>query len=82
MLPVLAPNAGTTLLIVWTLLLFSELGRTASDETDPGREKPHVFVVILARNQAHTLRNFLGYLEGLDYPNQRISIWYVQGLGL
>ena len=75
MLPVIASKAGATLLIIWTLLLFCNPGQTASDEADPNREKPHVFVVILARNQAHTLRNVLGYLEHLDYPKHRISVW-------
>lgn len=38
-------------------------------------EDPVVMVGILARNTAHTLLNFLGYLENLDYPKHRMSIW-------
>ena len=40
-----------------------------------GRQRPSVFVAILARNTAHTLPDFLGYLERLDYPKQRMSVW-------
>ena len=36
---------------------------------------PHVFVSVLVTNSHHSLSNFLGYLEGLDYPKDRISLW-------
>ena len=36
---------------------------------------PHVFVSVLVTNSLHALPNFLGYLEGLDYPKDRISLW-------
>ncbi|XP_064395514.1 procollagen galactosyltransferase 2-like isoform X2 [Halichondria panicea] len=36
---------------------------------------PSVFLAILARNSAHMLPNFFGYLENLDYPKDRISLW-------
>ena len=36
---------------------------------------PHVFVSVLLTNSLHTLPNFLGYLERLDYPKDRISLW-------
>lgn len=38
-------------------------------------QKPTVFVVVLARNAAHTLPYFLGCLERLDYPKSRMAIW-------
>ena len=38
-------------------------------------EAPLVMVGILARNTAHTLPNFLGYLERLDYPKHRMAVW-------
>lgn len=38
---------------------------------------PTVFVAILVRNKEHTLPYFFGYLERLDYPKNRISLWLV-----
>ncbi|CAI8006304.1 Procollagen galactosyltransferase 1 [Geodia barretti] len=37
---------------------------------------PHVFVSVLLTNSLHALPNFLGYLERLDYPKDRISLWF------
>ncbi|GFS64159.1 glycosyltransferase 25 family member [Trichonephila inaurata madagascariensis] len=37
--------------------------------------KPTIIISILARNKAHTLPYFFGYLEKLDYPRDRISLW-------
>lgn len=36
---------------------------------------PSVFLAIIARNAAHLLPNWLGYIEHLDYPKNRISVW-------
>lgn len=36
---------------------------------------PTVMIVILARNKEHTLPHFLGYLERLNYPKHRMSLW-------
>lgn len=38
-------------------------------------EVPLVMVGILARNTEHTLENFFGYFENLDYPKNRMSVW-------
>lgn len=35
-----------------------------------------IVVVILVRNKAHVLPMFLTYFEQLDYPKERISLWY------
>jgi len=37
---------------------------------------PTVFVSLLVRNKAHTLPWFLYYLQALDYPKQRMRLWY------
>ncbi|XP_051557514.1 procollagen galactosyltransferase 2 [Myxocyprinus asiaticus] len=37
--------------------------------------KPKVVIAILARNGEHSLPYFLGCIERLDYPKDRISIW-------
>ena len=70
------PGSGSVLLKLTCLLgLLScslHCGRAAEED---GEEAPHVFVSILARNSAHLLPNFFGYLEHLDYPKNRISVW-------
>ena len=37
--------------------------------------KPTVLISILARNAQHSLPYFLGCIERLDYPKERISLW-------
>ncbi|KAM8726801.1 procollagen galactosyltransferase 2 isoform 3-T3 [Acanthopagrus schlegelii] len=37
--------------------------------------KPTVLINILARNAQHSLPYFLGCIERLDYPKERISLW-------
>ena len=60
---------------MWTvLLLLLALDRSNADELN-AEERPLVFLSFLARNQAHTLRNTLGYIERLDYPKDRIAVW-------
>ena len=39
--------------------------------------EPTVMVAVLVRNKAHTLPWFLYYLQNLDYPKQRIRLWYI-----
>lgn len=38
-------------------------------------KRPTILISILARNKAHTLPYFLGYLEKLNYPKDRLSLW-------
>ena len=56
-------------------LLCCLLWRASSAEQQESSHLPSVFVCVLARNCEHTLPNFLGYLEQLDYPKDRISVW-------
>lgn len=37
--------------------------------------KPKVMIAILARNAAHSLPHYLGCIERLEYPKERIAIW-------
>ncbi|XP_072536894.1 procollagen galactosyltransferase 2 [Salminus brasiliensis] len=37
--------------------------------------KPKVLIAIVARNAAHSLPHYLGCIENLDYPKERIAIW-------
>lgn len=51
-----------------------------SEERYPEESKmqpPTVVVAIIARNSAHSLPYYLGALERLDYPKDRISVWWV-----
>ncbi|XP_070531927.1 procollagen galactosyltransferase 2-like [Ptychodera flava] len=45
-----------------------------TEEEDPYLD-PTVFIPILARNKAHSLPMYLGNIERLKYPKQRISLW-------
>lgn len=45
----------------------------ASD--DEKLELPTVFIAVIARNKAHVLPYFFGYLEQQNYPKSRISLW-------
>lgn len=74
--------AVTFHLVLTCALLLRAAGAEGADaeptsSTLDGRadRRPHVFVAVLARNTAHTLADFLGYFEQLDYPKQRISVW-------
>lgn len=66
-------------LLVGALLL----GRSDSyfsEERSPEESKmqpPTVVVAIIARNGAHSLPYYLGALERLNYPKDRISLWWV-----
>jgi collagen beta-1,O-galactosyltransferase len=46
----------------------------AKIEENKSRLLPTVFIALLVSNQAHTLPQFLAYIERLDYPTNRISI--------
>uniref|UniRef100_A0A5F8H9D7 Uncharacterized protein n=1 Tax=Monodelphis domestica TaxID=13616 RepID=A0A5F8H9D7_MONDO len=88
-LPPLAPGLACWSYSPW-LLSGAACGRVFAAEADPkdpggrGRDgwvfpealwqRPTVFVTILARIAAHTLPHFLGCLERLDYPKDRMAI--------
>lgn len=40
-------------------------------------QRPTVVIAIIARNTAHSLPYYLGALERLNYPKDRISVWWV-----
>ena len=45
------------------------------NDDDKGTEQlPAVFLSMISRNEEHTLATYLGYIENLDYPKDRISI--------
>jgi len=71
------PGSGSVLLKLTCLLglLSCSLHCSGAAEEDGEEVPPHVFVSSLARNSAHLLPNFFGYLEHLDYPKNRMSVW-------
>lgn len=56
-----------------TQLAVSDVVTDLSEESE--MKEPRVFLAIIARNAAHLLPNWLGYIENLDYPKSRISVW-------
>ena len=51
-------------------------GHRSGLEGEMGRDRvPHVFLGVLARNAAHLLANFFGYVENLDYPKDSMTVW-------
>uniref|UniRef100_A0A673W4G9 Collagen beta(1-O)galactosyltransferase 2b n=1 Tax=Salmo trutta TaxID=8032 RepID=A0A673W4G9_SALTR len=63
-----------------TLLLQLHHPRNTTLVQDPVRPessllKPKVMIAILARNAAHSLPHYLGCIDRLDYPKERIAIW-------
>lgn len=55
----------------------SELVTLAEERVRPESSfmKPKVMIAILARNAAHSLPYYLGCIDRLDYPKDRIAIW-------
>lgn len=75
-----AGRAASYLLLLCLLLTKKYVSSSVDDAAlhdSATEEQPLVFLEILSRNQAHILPNFLGYIEQLDYPKDRISVWYV-----
>lgn len=58
--------------VIISLIQFSKAENAV--ETDAFL-RPTVVVAFLVRNKAHTLPWFLGHLEMLAYPKDRISLW-------
>lgn len=47
-----------------------------SPDADPNFDKlPTILIVTLFRNKAHTMPLFFTYLNRLEYPKERISLW-------
>lgn len=75
-------TASTMLLhfLLFLGALVSQADCYFSEEKYPEESKmqpPTVVVAIIARNTAHSLPYYLGALERLNYPKDRISVWWV-----
>jgi len=81
---VLRWNTGAALAMLLRFLSVGALVFLAegyfSEEMFPEESKmqhPTVVIAILARNSAHSLPYYLGALERLNYPKDRVSVWWV-----
>lgn len=69
--------------MLWALLAalvpacVSELVTLVQEQVKPESPllKPKVMIAIVARNAAHSLPHYLGCIERLEYPKERIAIW-------
>lgn len=79
----LGAASGLSTMFLRVLLLGALFCRTQgyfSEERSSEESKmqpPTVVIAILARNSAHSLPYYLGALERLNYPKDRISVWWV-----
>ncbi|KAJ8339021.1 hypothetical protein SKAU_G00358070 [Synaphobranchus kaupii] len=67
-------------MLFWILVIgaITRIDCYFSEEKNPEESKmqpPTVVIAIIARNAAHSLPYYLGALERLDYPKDRITIW-------
>ncbi|XP_029309726.1 LOW QUALITY PROTEIN: procollagen galactosyltransferase 2-like [Cottoperca gobio] len=62
-------------LLAGTLFGHSSTEELPADHQESSVLKPTVLITILARNARHSLPYFLGCIDRLDYPKDRIAIW-------
>ncbi|BES98199.1 glycosyltransferase 25 family [Nesidiocoris tenuis] len=60
---------------VYMIFAACHLNSAISSDASDQKKSETVLISILVRNKAHTLPYFLTYLEKLDYPKDRISLW-------
>lgn len=64
------------IIVCVTVFSFYLMQLNASSADFNETEKYPTFVIVtLFRNKAHTLPYFFTYLEQLDYPKDRITLW-------
>lgn len=63
--------------VSWTLFIFM---CTCFAEKKFQNKLPTVGISVLVRNKAHILPYFFSSLYNLDYPKDRIYLWYVQNI--
>lgn len=65
------------LAVVLFVCLVHELAVGEDVHRHDGSKWPTVVVALIARNKAHTLPHFLSLFQQLDYPKERIALWWV-----
>lgn len=69
-------NCLAWIAILCGCIIQCDMATTAT--TENGTQKmPTVMFVLLFRNKGHTMPYVLNYLNQLDYPKDRISMWCV-----
>lgn len=59
-----------------SLLFINNIEEAQADASEENEYLlPTVVIATLVRNKAHSLPWFLGLIEKLDYPKNRISLW-------
>lgn len=48
---------------------------TAPLQPESPLQRPKVMIAVLARNAAHSLPFYLGCIDRLQYPKERIAVW-------
>ncbi|KAJ0032358.1 hypothetical protein NQD34_002439 [Periophthalmus magnuspinnatus] len=63
--------------LLWVHVARAELLTQVQEpvRSESSLQKPKVMIAIVARNAAHSLPHYLGCIERLDYPKDRIAIW-------
>ncbi|XP_048833497.1 procollagen galactosyltransferase 2 isoform X1 [Brienomyrus brachyistius] len=74
-MPALGVLAVNLLLAALTSRCSPELGSQDPVRPESSLMQPKVMIAILARNAAHSLPRYLGCIDRLDYPKDRIAIW-------
>lgn len=69
-------NYRVNFMFIFIFVLYLSIEINSADKSDSWIEKkPKLVIVSFVRNKAHILPLFLSYLEQLDYPKDRISLW-------
>uniref|UniRef100_A0A182SEL8 Glycosyltransferase 25 family member n=1 Tax=Anopheles maculatus TaxID=74869 RepID=A0A182SEL8_9DIPT len=63
-----------TMVMLLLLMLMTTIV-SCDQQIELTKQLPTVMVAVLVRNKAHTLPYFFSYLEDLDYPKDRMSLW-------
>ncbi|ESO96194.1 hypothetical protein LOTGIDRAFT_231876 [Lottia gigantea] len=61
--------------VVVSLMVIEQIFQGCHSLEDKEVHPPTVLIAFLVRNKAHTLPWFLGHIEKLDYPKNRITLW-------
>uniref|UniRef100_A0A182WR15 Glycosyl transferase family 25 domain-containing protein n=1 Tax=Anopheles minimus TaxID=112268 RepID=A0A182WR15_9DIPT len=69
------PCRGYVMVMLMLLPLLLTTTIVSCDQIALTEQLPTVMVAVLVRNKAHTLPYFFSYLEELDYPKDRMSLW-------
>lgn len=68
--------SGACILLASTVLCSAHTETNFLDPVrNPEKLEPTVVIAVLVRNKGHTLPYFLNYIQQLNYPKSRITLW-------